>query len=137
AASACSTASRSMIGRIRSFFGATRLARASLTKLRGNERRGLLAEARTCADKVESRTAGTRELARSRPELAGLETRNRDRELCLELRAVGQREPRLDRLPRALEERVDHLDLLRAGAEARERVNEPLQAVILLDDLGR
>jgi hypothetical protein len=30
---------------------------------------------------------------------------------------------------------VDDLDALCAGAEARERVDEPLQAIVLLDDL--
>ena len=38
---------------------------------------------------------------------------------------------------RPLEEVVDDLDLLRAGAEARERVDEPLQPVVGLDDLLR
>jgi hypothetical protein len=32
---------------------------------------------------------------------------------------------------------VDDVDLLHAGAEARERVDEPLQAVVALDDLLR
>ena len=36
---------------------------------------------------------------------------------------------------RALEEVVDDLDLLRPGPEARERVDEPLQPVVRLDDL--
>ena len=44
---------------------------------------------------------------------------------------------RLYDLVRALEELVDDLDLLGAGPEARERVDESLQAVVVLDDLGR
>ena len=44
---------------------------------------------------------------------------------------------RLDGRVRPLEEVVDDLDLLRPGAEARERVDEPLQPVVLLDDLLR
>ena len=99
-ASACSTASRSMIGRIRSRFGPTRF-RASLTKLRGNEleRVARLTQARACADEVERRAAGACELARRRPELAGLDPRDRGRELRLELGDVGERERRrFDRL---------------------------------------
>ena len=45
-------------------------------------------------------------------------------------------EGRLDELVRPLEELVDDLDLLGARAEARERVDEPLQPVLGLDDLG-
>ena len=47
------------------------------------------------------------------------------------------RERRRDDGVRALEEVVDDLDVLRAGAEARERIDEPLQAVVALDDLLR
>src|SRR5947209_1878403 len=95
-ASACSTASSSMIGRMRSRFGPTRF-RASLTKLRGNERRRL-AETRARADEIESRAAGARELARRRAELSGLDPGDRGGELLLERGRVGQREARLDRL---------------------------------------
>src|SRR4029079_6591593 len=38
---------------------------------------------------------------------------------------------------RPLEEVVDDLDLLGPGPEARERVDEPLQPVVVLDDLVR
>src|SRR5205085_11625711 len=94
-------------------------------------------QARTGADEVESRTAGARELARRRPELAGLDPRDCRGQLGLERRQLGEREPRLDRLVRTLEEGVDDFDLLRPGAEARERVHAALQPVVRVDDLLR
>ena len=42
-----------------------------------------------------------------------------------------------DDVVRPLEELVRDLDLGRTGAQARERVHEPLQPVLRLDDLGR
>ena len=62
---------------------------------------------------------------------------DRLRELRLERGHVGAREGRRDDGVRPLEEVVDDLDLLRPGAEARERVDEPLQPVVGLDDLLR
>ena len=56
-------------------------------------------------------------------------------ELLLELRNVVGREERHDGLVGPLEELVDDLDLLRSGAEARQRVHEPLQAVVRLGHL--
>ena len=46
-------------------------------------------------------------------------------------------ERRRDDGVRPLEEVVDDLDLLGAGPEAGERVDEPLQPVVGLDDLLR
>ena len=57
--------------------------------------------------------------------------RDRGGQLGLELGHVGAREDGLHRRVRPLEEVVDDLDLLGAGAEARERVDEPLQPVVL------
>ena len=42
---------------------------------------------------------------------------------------------RRDDRVRPLEEVVDDLDLLGSGAEAGERVDEPLEPVVVLDDL--
>ena len=51
--------------------------------------------------------------------------------------ALGAREPRRRDRVRPLEEVVDDLHLVGAGAEARERVHEPLEPVVVLDDLLR
>ena len=59
------------------------------------------AQARPRADEVERRTAGTGELARRRRELAGLDARDRSRQLGLELGDVGVGEDRLHRRVRA------------------------------------
>src|SRR5438128_2559517 len=94
-------------------------------------------EPRSRADEVERRAARARELARSRDELAGLDSRDRGRELGLEVWHVCRRERRADDRVGSLEEVVDDLHLLRAGAEARKRVHEALQPVVLLHDLFR
>src|SRR3954471_19467115 len=141
AASACSTASRSMIGRMRCFRGPTRL-RASATKLRGtaelDERlRGAAPQARPGADEIERRARRAREVTRRRAELSGLDPLDPGRELRLEhgdLVALERR--RHDRVG-ALEEVVHDLDALGTGAEARKRVHEPLQPVVVVDDLSR
>ena len=77
--------------------------------------------------RTRSAAAGTRRrgFARSLPKL------------CFEGRHLIVRERRRDDGIRALEEVVDDLDLLRTGTEARERVDEPLQAVVGIDDLLR
>ena len=63
--------------------------------------------------------------------------RDRRRELCLEVLHVRARERRRRDVVRRLEELVRDLDLGRAGAEADERIDEPLQHVLGVDDLGR
>src|SRR5438128_12331701 len=98
---------------------------------------GCGAEPRPGADEIERGTAGTGELARRRYELAGLDPRDRSGELCLECWHVGHGEGSGDDRVGPLEEVVDDLDLLRAGAEARERVHQSLQAVVARDDLFR
>ena len=95
------------------------------------------AQTRPGADDVERRTAGTVELARRGHELAGADPADRLRELGLERGHVGPRERRRDHGVGPLEEVVDDLDLVRARAEAGERVDEPLQAIVGLDDLRR
>src|SRR3954469_14282431 len=105
----------------------------------GGERRagGIAAavEARACAHEVERGTTRAREVARGRPELACMDARNARRELGLERRDFRKRERRRRDGIGPLEEVIDDLDLLRTGAEARERIDEPLQPVVLLDDL--
>src|SRR5947209_2601195 len=134
AASWCSSASRSTIGRMRARFGPTRL-RASATKLRRtDELWGRLAQPHSRAHEVERRAPGARELARRRSELAGLNPRDRHGELGFQLAQLVARERRRHHGVRTLEELVHDLDLVGAGAEARERVDEPLQPVPLLDD---
>ena len=54
---------------------------------------------------------------------------------ALEQRQLAPLERRRDDGVGPLEEVVDDLDLVGAGAEARERVDEPLQPVVVLDDL--
>src|SRR5438105_347159 len=89
------------------------------------------------ADDVEGRAAGAHELVRGRHELPGLDARDRVRQLRLERGQLLAAEARGDDRVRALEEVVDDLDLVRAGPEARERVDEALQPVVGLDDLLR
>ena len=90
-ASACSTASRSMIGRIRCFFGPTRL-RASCDEATRHSSlaAGGAPQARPGADEVERRAAGAREVARRRPELARLDPRDPGGQLGLELGAPAR-----------------------------------------------
>src|SRR5437868_7895470 len=112
AASWCSSASRSTIGRMRTRFGPTRL-RASATKLRGTDELGRrLAQADPRADEIERRAPRARELARRRPELARLDARDRDGELRLQLAQLAARERRRHDGVRALEELVHDLDLV-------------------------
>ena len=91
------------------------------------------------ARRRRGRAPGSRagELARRRPELARVDARDAGGQLGLELRDLGERERRRDDGVGPLEEVVDDLDLLGAGAEARERVDEALQPVVRLDDLLR
>ena len=56
--------------------------------------------------------------------------------LRLECSDVLLREFRRDEVVRSLEELVDDLHLLSAAAEARERVHEPLDPVVRLDDFA-
>src|SRR4051794_26565844 len=138
-ASACSTASRSITGSIRAFFGPTR-RRASRTKLRGTaelERGRRAPQPRPSTDEVERGAARTRELARRRPELACLDPLDAGRQLAFELLDLILHEGRRDDRVRALEEVVDDLHRRRARAEAGERIDEALQPVVLLDDLRR
>src|SRR5215831_19143297 len=124
-----------MIGRMRSRFGATRL-RASRTKLRGNERfcRDGRPQTWARAHDVERRTAGANELVGRRSKLTGVDPRDRPAQLRLELRQLRAVERgRNDRVG-PLEEVVDDLDLLGAGAEAGERVDESLKPVVVVDD---
>src|SRR5829696_4265758 len=51
--------------------------------------------------------------------------------------ACGQRRRRRRRGPRQARARADDLDLGGAGAEAGERIDEPLETVLVLDDLLR
>src|SRR6478752_2784640 len=74
---------------------------------------------RARADDVERGATRARELARPRRELPTLDPLDRRRELGLELRQLVAGERRRDKVVRALEELVDDLGLLRAGAEAR------------------
>ena len=117
---------------MRARFGPTRL-RASETKLRANSG----SQARSGADDVERRAVGARALARRRHERAGADALDRGGELRLEQWHVLGGEHRHDGLVRLLEELVDDLDLLRPGAEARQRVDEPLQAVVRVGHLLR
>src|SRR5262245_31275552 len=91
-------------------------------------RRGV-PEPRTCADDVERGAVGTRELARRRPEVAASYACNRFGELALEGADVGARERRHHGRFRSLEEVIDDLHLLRAGSDARQRVDEALQRI--------
>src|SRR5436305_765962 len=136
-ASACSTASRSITGSMRAFFGPTR-RRASPTKLRGAtelERERRAPQPRPRADQVERRAARACELARRRPELARLDPLDAGRELRFELRDLLLPECRRDDRVRSLEKVVDDFDRRRARAEAGDRIDEPLQPVVVLDDL--
>src|SRR5487761_1510498 len=104
-----------MIGRIRSRLGPTCL-RASRTKLRGTDgelgRR--LAVAHPRADEVERGAACAGELARHGPELARLDTRDRDGQLRLQLAELPARERGRHGGIRPFEELVDDLHLVRA-----------------------
>ena len=94
------------------------------------------AEGRAGADHVERRAAGARELARPRREPALLDPRDRLRELGLELGQLLAPNDGLDERVGPLQELVDDLDLLRPGPEAGDCVDEALQPVLGLDDLG-
>src|SRR5690349_12230738 len=94
-------------------------------------------EARPCADDVERRTAHAGVLAGRRDELAALDPGDCPGQLRLEQVHVLDAEGRRDDRVGTLEEVVDDLDLRRAGAEAGERVDEPLQPVVACDDLLR
>src|SRR3954453_6517024 len=95
AASAWSIASRSMTGRMRCFFGPTRL-RASWTKLRGTQLEGAhgLAEAHTGTHEIERRAGGACKVAGRRPELAGVDARDAGRQLGFERPDLGAVEHR-------------------------------------------
>src|SRR3954451_21879903 len=82
---------------------------------------------RACADDIERGTPGARVVARRRDELARSNAPDRSRELDLERGHVGPGERCADRCIRTLEEVVHDVHLRRAAAEARERVDEPLQ----------
>src|SRR4051812_14669588 len=127
AASACSIASFSTIGRMRCFFGPTRF-RASRMKLRGTQLEGAhgLAEAHSGADEIERRARGAREVARRRTELTCVDARDPGRQLGFERLDLRQAERPRDDGVRTLEEVVDDLDLFGSGAEARKRGFERL-----------
>src|SRR5215211_9403885 len=92
---------------------------------------------RTGAHHVERGAAGAGVVARGRDERARADTADRGGELGLERGNVGDAERCADGRVRTLEEVVNDLHLGRAAAEARERVDEPLQPVLVLDDLVR
>src|SRR5437763_13183101 len=96
-----------------------------------------LMQTRSWADDVEGRAAGTDELARRRREDTLLDPSDRLGELGLESRKLGSVERRADGRIGPLQELVDDLDLLDAGPEAGQRVDEPLEAVVALDQLFR
>src|SRR6266540_3798358 len=98
-------------------------------------RRRELPQARPRANDVEGRAAGAGVVARVRDELARVDPGDRGGELRFERVDVGAREGRGNDGVRPFEEVVDDLDLVGAGPEARERVDEPLQAVVVVDDL--
>src|SRR5256886_1913862 len=89
------------------------------------------------ADDVENRTAGADELARRRLEPALLDPRDRLRELRFGPGQLGGDEARGHGGVGPLEKLVDALDLLGAGTEAGQGVDEPLQVVVALDHLFR
>src|SRR5690349_3562527 len=138
AASACSTASRSMTGRMRCFFGPTHF-RASRTKLRGTQLEGAdrLAQAHAAAHEIERRARGARKVARRRTELSRMDPRDAHRELRLERADLRHAERRRDDGIGPLQEVVDDLDRLRSRTEAGERIHEALEPVIGLHDLLR
>src|SRR6187551_1737183 len=94
-------------------------------------------EPRPRADEIERRAVRAHELARRRTEVAFPNTRDRSRELGLERWHIRGRERRRDDIVRLLEELIRDLDLVRACSEAHQRVDEPLQRVLRVDDLGR
>src|SRR5439155_2645372 len=91
-------------------------------------------QARTGADEVECRTARAGELARRRAKVSPPNPRDRLGKLPFEHGDVGRGERGGDDLVGALEELVGDLDLLRAVAQARKGVDEPLQTVLGLCD---
>ena len=94
-------------------------------------------EAGPGADEVERRAVRAGELARRRPEVARTNACDRSGKLRLQLGDVSAGERRRHDVARPLEELVRDLDLGRPGPQADERVDEPLQPVLGLDDLGR
>ena len=94
-------------------------------------------EPRPRADEIERRAVRADELARRRTKVAFTNARDRSRELGLERWHIRVRERRRDDLVRLLEKLVRNLDLARTCAQADQRIHEPLQRVLRLDDLGR
>src|SRR4029079_17597393 len=106
---------------------------------RGDAHRATLArggEPWPSAQEIERGAIRTRELARCRAELARPDASDGRRELRLERRSVGGGEGRRRDLVRLLEELVRDLDLVGSRTQADERVDESLQGVLGLDDLG-
>ena len=68
-------------------------------------------------------------------ELSRLNARDSRGQLSFERRDLVAREHRRNDRVRALEEVVDDFDVLRARPEARKRIDQPLQAVVAVDDL--
>ena len=121
-----------MIGTIRARFGPTR-RRASATKLRTP-----FLQPRPRADEVERGTGGAGVVARRRAELAGLDRRDRRRQLRLQRRAGLRRRTTCSTSSSGRSRNWYTTSTSSAPArEARERVHEPLEPVLALDDLGR
>src|SRR5439155_4216434 len=97
---------------------------------------GPVAKPRARADEVERGAVSAGELARGRTELARVDRGDRCRELGLELRRLRRLVTRCYQLVWPLKKLVDDLDLVDTAAEARERVDEALESVVALDDLG-
>src|SRR6476659_6171856 len=110
------------------------LADGDLDRDRGIE---MLQKARACADDVERRTTGADVLARGRLEIALLDPGDRLRELGFESRKLGAVEGRRHGRVGALEELIDDLDLVGAGPEAGQGIDETLKPVVALDQLFR
>src|SRR5437763_14374078 len=132
-----------MISRMRARLGPTRL-RASWTKLRGTASDGSEGAFRVAVraaqpgartDDVEGGAARADVLVRHRSELARVDPCDCCTQLRLELLHLLESEARRDDCLRPLEEVVDDLDLPSSCAEAGERIHEPLEVVIALDDL--
>src|SRR5262245_65504033 len=92
-------------------------------------------QVRAGADEVQRRAGRARVLARRRLELARLDRRDRRGQLALEGRHLVFLVPKRYKVVGALQELVDDLDLARSGAQASERVQEELEALVALDDL--
>ena len=92
-------------------------------------------KARPRAHDIECRTAGARELARRRDEATLLNGSDRLRELGLERRQLPARKHPHNRLVRTLQEHVHDLDLAGSGTQCGQRVNKPLDCVIVLERL--